>query len=73
VDSYTTAGHYSYVPYRYYRVTRRMRGRKAPHITATHHIRYVTKSQTRSHPEMVGDVACDLELWFIKNSFCAFL
>ena len=28
---------------------------------------------TRSHPEMVGDVACDLELWPIKNSFCAFL
>ena len=26
-----------------------------------------------SHPEMVGDIACDLELWHIKNSFCAFL
>jgi len=29
--------------------------------------------RTRSHPEMVGDVACDLQLWPIKNSFCAFL
>jgi len=31
------------------------------------------KTQTRSHPEMVGDVACELELWPIKNSFCALL
>jgi len=28
---------------------------------------------TRSHPEMVGDMSCVLELWPIKNPFCAFL
>jgi len=30
--------------------------------------------KTGNHPEMVGRyVTCDLELWPIKNSFCAFL
>jgi len=35
-------------------------------------VRLVNTFRTRSHPEMVGDIACDLELWPIKNSLCAF-
>jgi len=52
-------------------------------MTSTGDLRYGTNRickaplyVARSHPEMVGDmryVACDFELWPIKNFFCALL